>query len=115
MYWAVVRFGFHLSFEALDFGADLLSLLSSSPFAGTSPRRPSGFQIPWDPVRPSASLRRCSILRMADLLLSSFRFLSLYAAESQVILVASLLPVFIAALAIAAFINGFWMSVGGYL
>jgi len=52
---------------------------------------------------------------MADLLLSSFRFLSLYAAESQVILVASLLPVFIAALAIAAFINGFWMSVGGYL
>ncbi|KAL7415076.1 P-loop containing nucleoside triphosphate hydrolase protein [Mrakia frigida] len=41
-------------------------------------------------------------------------FLSLYAAESQVILVASLLPVFIAALAIAAFINGFWMSVGGY-
>jgi hypothetical protein len=76
------------------------------------------------------------------------RFVALYAAESQVILVASLLPVFIAALAIgalrslsssvrrlspfwlsltdrvlpfflcrdlAAFWNGFWMSVGGYL
>ncbi|KAL7410066.1 P-loop containing nucleoside triphosphate hydrolase protein [Mrakia frigida] len=41
-------------------------------------------------------------------------FLSIFAAESQVVLVASLLPVFIAALAIAAFINGFWMSVGGY-
>ncbi|KAJ9111238.1 hypothetical protein QFC22_006538 [Naganishia vaughanmartiniae] len=43
-----------------------------------------------------------------------FLFLSIYVAESQVILVASCLPIFVAALAVSAFLNGFWMSVGGY-
>ncbi|KAJ3286822.1 hypothetical protein HK104_008864 [Borealophlyctis nickersoniae] len=44
----------------------------------------------------------------------AYLFLAIYAAESQVILVAALLPIFIAALAIAAFANGFWMVVQGY-
>ncbi|EAU87223.1 hypothetical protein CC1G_10502 [Coprinopsis cinerea okayama7 len=43
-----------------------------------------------------------------------FLFLALFAAESQVVVVASLIPIFVAALAITAFLNGFWMSVGGY-
>lgn len=43
-----------------------------------------------------------------------FLFLSIYVAESQVLLVAALLPIFVAALAVSAFLNGFWMSVGGY-
>ncbi len=43
-----------------------------------------------------------------------FLFLGLYAAEAQVQLIATLIPIFIAALAITAFANGFWMSVGGY-
>ncbi|PFH45697.1 hypothetical protein AMATHDRAFT_77954 [Amanita thiersii Skay4041] len=43
-----------------------------------------------------------------------FLFLAILAAESQVLIIASLIPVFIAALAISAFLNGFWMSVGGY-
>lgn len=43
-----------------------------------------------------------------------FLFLALFAAESQVVIIASLIPIFVAALAITAFINGFWMSVGGY-
>lgn len=44
----------------------------------------------------------------------SFLFLAILAAESQVLVIAALLPVFVAALAIGAFLNGFWMSVGGY-
>lgn len=40
----------------------------------------------------------------------AFVFLAAYAAETQSILVASLLPLFIAALALSAFINGFWMT-----
>ncbi|KAJ3316122.1 hypothetical protein HDU76_002067, partial [Blyttiomyces sp. JEL0837] len=43
-----------------------------------------------------------------------FLFLAIYAAESQVVLVSALLPIFIAALAIGAFMNGFWMCVQGY-
>ncbi|KAJ3098713.1 hypothetical protein HDU97_003772 [Phlyctochytrium planicorne] len=43
-----------------------------------------------------------------------FLFLAIYAAESQTVLVGALLPIFIAALAIAAFMNGFWMCVQGY-
>ncbi|KAH9476836.1 ABC transporter G family member 11 [Psilocybe cubensis] len=43
-----------------------------------------------------------------------YLFLSIFAAESQALVVASLLPIFVAALAISAFMNGFWMSVGGY-
>ncbi|TPX54706.1 hypothetical protein PhCBS80983_g05815 [Powellomyces hirtus] len=43
-----------------------------------------------------------------------YLFLALYAAESQSVLIAALIPIFIAALAIAAFANGFWMVVQGY-
>lgn len=43
-----------------------------------------------------------------------FLFLSIYVAESQVLLITALLPIFVAALAVSAFLNGFWMSVGGY-
>ena len=42
-------------------------------------------------------------------------FLDLLAGESLVVLVASLLPNFVVALAITAFANGLWMSVGGFL
>ncbi|KAJ7302557.1 hypothetical protein DFH08DRAFT_1089756 [Mycena albidolilacea] len=48
-----------------------------------------------------------------------FRFLAFWylatpAAESQMLVVAALMPMFVAALAIGAFVNRFWMSVGGY-
>ncbi|KAM0751869.1 P-loop containing nucleoside triphosphate hydrolase protein [Meredithblackwellia eburnea MCA 4105] len=43
-----------------------------------------------------------------------YLFLGVYIAESQSILVASLFPIFVAALAISSFMNGFWMSVQGY-
>lgn len=39
----------------------------------------------------------------------SFLFLAIYIAEAQSILVASIIPIFVAALAIASFLNGFWM------
>ncbi|KAK9238566.1 P-loop containing nucleoside triphosphate hydrolase protein [Lipomyces kononenkoae] len=42
-------------------------------------------------------------------------FLDLVAAESLVVLVSSIAPIFVAALAITAFANGLWMSVGGFL
>ncbi|KAL0572864.1 hypothetical protein V5O48_009094 [Marasmius crinis-equi] len=45
----------------------------------------------------------------------AFLYLTIFAAETQCLVIAALLPVFVAALAIGAFINGFWMSVGGYL
>ncbi|KLO10942.1 hypothetical protein SCHPADRAFT_916198 [Schizopora paradoxa] len=41
-------------------------------------------------------------------------FLAIYAAEAQSAVVASAVPIFVAALAIASFLNGFWMCVGGY-
>lgn len=41
-------------------------------------------------------------------------FLAVYTAESQSAVVAAALPIFVASLAIASFLNGFWMSVGGY-
>ncbi|GMK57266.1 hypothetical protein CspeluHIS016_0401000 [Cutaneotrichosporon spelunceum] len=44
----------------------------------------------------------------------AFLFLSLVVAEAQVQLIAGLVPIFIAALALTAFINGFWMCVQGY-
>ncbi|KAK0206482.1 P-loop containing nucleoside triphosphate hydrolase protein [Desarmillaria ectypa] len=44
----------------------------------------------------------------------AFLLLATTAAESQVLVVAAVLPVFVAALAIGSFMNGFWMSVGGY-
>lgn len=42
-------------------------------------------------------------------------FLDLLAAESLVVLVASIFPNFVIALALIAFANGLWMSVGGFL
>lgn len=42
-------------------------------------------------------------------------FLDLIAAESLVVLVSSLVPIFVVALAGTAFANGLWMSVGGFL
>ncbi|PLB40266.1 putative ABC transporter [Aspergillus candidus] len=42
-------------------------------------------------------------------------FLDLVAAESLVVLVTSLFPNFVIALALVAFANGLWMSVGGFL
>ena len=36
-------------------------------------------------------------------------FLAVYAAESQSAVVAAILPIFVAALAVASFLNGFWM------
>lgn len=42
-------------------------------------------------------------------------FLDLVAAESLVVLVASLVPIFVVALAGTAFANGLWMCVGGSL
>jgi ABC-type multidrug transport system permease subunit len=42
-------------------------------------------------------------------------FLDLLAAESLVVLISSVFPIFVAALAITAFTNGLWMSVGGFL
>ena len=42
-------------------------------------------------------------------------FLDLLAAESLVVLISSLIPVFVAALAVTAFANGLWMSVSGFL
>lgn len=42
-------------------------------------------------------------------------FLDLLAAESLVVLISALVPIFVVALAACAFINGLWMSVGGFL
>jgi len=42
-------------------------------------------------------------------------FLDLLAAESLVVLVSAVFPVFVVALAVAAFANGLWMCVGGFL
>jgi len=43
-----------------------------------------------------------------------YLFLGVMAAESQSILIAAIIPIFVAALALAAFVNGFWMCVQGY-
>ncbi|KJX92324.1 ABC transporter like protein [Zymoseptoria brevis] len=42
-------------------------------------------------------------------------FLDLLAAEALVVLISSIFPIFVVALALIAFINGLWMSVGGFL
>lgn len=42
-------------------------------------------------------------------------FLDLVAAESLVVLVSSLFPIFVVALALTAFANGLWMCVGGFM
>ena len=44
-----------------------------------------------------------------------YLFLDLLAAESMVIAVAALAPIFVVALAAAAFLNGLWMVIGGFL
>ncbi|KAJ7246166.1 P-loop containing nucleoside triphosphate hydrolase protein [Mycena haematopus] len=44
----------------------------------------------------------------------AFLYLAILVAESQMLVIAALMPIFVAALAIGAFVNGFWMSVGGY-
>lgn len=44
----------------------------------------------------------------------AFLFLGLVAAEFQSLLVASIFPIFVVALAITAFLNGFWMVTQGY-
>ena len=42
-------------------------------------------------------------------------FLDLLAAESLVVFVSSIFPNFVISLALVAFANGLWMSVGGFL
>jgi hypothetical protein len=42
-------------------------------------------------------------------------FLDLIAAESLVVLISSIFPIFVVSLALTAFANGLWMSVGGFL
>lgn len=42
-------------------------------------------------------------------------FLDLLAAESLVVLVSSIMPIFVVALAVTAFANGLWMAVDGFL
>ena len=42
-------------------------------------------------------------------------FLDLLAGESLVVLMSSIFPIFVVALALTAFANGLWMSVGGFL
>ncbi|KAJ4989415.1 ABC transporter [Stagonosporopsis vannaccii] len=46
---------------------------------------------------------------------SMWLFLDLLAAESLVVLLSSLVPVFVVALAATAFANGLWMCVGGFM
>lgn len=43
-----------------------------------------------------------------------FLYLGVLAAEMQSLMVAAILPIFVAALAVAAFVNGFWMTTQGY-
>ncbi|EST05077.1 ABC-2 type transporter [Kalmanozyma brasiliensis GHG001] len=43
-----------------------------------------------------------------------FLYLGVLTAEFQALLVAAALPIFVAALAVSAFLNGFWMCVQGY-
>lgn len=42
-------------------------------------------------------------------------FLDLLAGEALVVLISSIFPNFVVALALTAFANGLWMSVGGFL
>ncbi|WOO83149.1 ABC transporter G family member 11 [Vanrija pseudolonga] len=44
----------------------------------------------------------------------SFLFLALLVAETQSSLIAAIVPIFVAALALTAFVNGFWMCVQGF-
>jgi hypothetical protein len=42
-------------------------------------------------------------------------FFDLIAAEALVVLISSIFPIFVVALALTAFANGLWMTVGGFL
>lgn len=42
-------------------------------------------------------------------------YFDLIAAESLVVLISAIFPIFVVALALTAFANGLWMSVGGFL
>jgi hypothetical protein len=42
-------------------------------------------------------------------------FLDLIAAESLVVMISAIFPIFVVSLALTAFANGLWMSVGGFL
>lgn len=44
-----------------------------------------------------------------------YLFLDLLAAEGLVVLITSIIPIFVVALAVTAFANGLWMCVGGFL
>ncbi|KAJ8062967.1 hypothetical protein OCU04_008212 [Sclerotinia nivalis] len=84
-------------------------------------------------VCPQAQLTLCPVLitflfSVTTYFLSNFRptgtafftwimwlFLDLLAAESLVVLISSLFPSFVISLALTAFANGLWMSVGGFL
>jgi len=45
---------------------------------------------------------------------TAYLFLGVLAAEMQSVLIAAAVPIFVAALALASFLNGFWMCVQGY-
>jgi ABC-2 type transporter len=42
-------------------------------------------------------------------------YLVLFAAEALVVLISSVFPIFVVALALTAFANGLWMTVGGFM
>jgi hypothetical protein len=64
------------------------------------------------PMYVIGSSRLCTTSNLVTVL--AYLYLGILAAEFQSILIAALIPSFVASLAIAAFINGFWMSVQGY-
>lgn len=45
---------------------------------------------------------------------TAFLYLAIVAAEAQSLVIAAFVPIFVAALALAAFMNGFWMAVQGF-
>ena len=44
-----------------------------------------------------------------------YLFLAVFAAESQSLLIAAIIPIFVASLALASFLNGFWMVIHSLL
>ena len=45
----------------------------------------------------------------------AFLYLDLLAAESLVVLISAVFPIFVVSLALTAFANGLWMTVGGFM
>ena len=68
-------------------------------------RPPAHLRLPFQGLHPGVA----AVLRYIG-----FLSLSIYVAESQVQLIAACIPIFVAALAISAFLNGFWMSLSGF-